>query len=49
MTTEPTYRCSECGRAVAVVNGETIRVCQCDAPAIGQMSATARGVGGLKG
>ena len=43
------YRCAECGRAVAVVEGETIRACRCDAAVIGEMSAVARGVSGLRG
>lgn len=43
------HRCSGCNRAVAVVDGEIIKACRCDAPVVGEMSATAKGVGGLKG
>lgn len=41
------YRCAECGRAVAVVEGNMIRACACEAGVIAEMSATARGAGGL--
>lgn len=49
MSAEVQHRCSECGRPVAVVDDKLIKACNCDAPVVGQMAATARGAGGLKG
>lgn len=50
MTSETTspYRCAGCGLAVAVVDGEVIRACKCDAPVTASMEAHAKGSGGLK-
>lgn len=42
------YTCSKCGLAVIVENvPEPICACTCNAPIIGEMEATAKGVGGV--
>lgn len=42
------YRCKECGRAVIVHNGKIHKACTCVAPVIMEMSAVAKGKGGIK-
>lgn len=42
------YTCSKCGLAVIVENvPEPIFACECNATVIGEMEATAKGVGGV--
>ena len=38
------YKCSNCGVPVIVIAGKVIKPCQCDAPIIADMSASAKGV-----
>lgn len=47
MQAEPLHRCSRCRLAVIVIDGNVIRACRCEAPVVGSMTATVRGVGGL--
>jgi hypothetical protein len=42
------YKCKECGFYVSVVDGQIVRQCDCDAPVIANISAIARGDGGVK-
>jgi hypothetical protein len=37
------YHCEECGLAVIVTGGVAIKACNCVAPIIAEMSATAEG------
>lgn len=41
------YKCSKCNLAVIVLDGKTIKACQCKAPIICEMEATATGKGGV--
>jgi len=41
------YKCSKCELAVIVTGEEMIKACTCDAPVTAEMSATAKGTGGV--
>jgi len=42
------YKCSECGLAVIVLEGEEpIKACKCEAPIVAEMEGNATGSGGL--
>lgn len=49
------YSCKKCGLAVIVFDGsgkildKPIKACECNAPIVADMSATATGKGGIKG
>jgi hypothetical protein len=42
------YKCSNCQLGVIVLDDEIIKACKCDAPIVAEMSATAKGEGGVK-
>jgi hypothetical protein len=41
------YHCSECGASVTVKDATFVRTCKHDAPVVADMTATAKGAGGL--
>ena len=43
-----TYTCKACGKPVAVINGQIVRQCACDAPVTADIKATARGAGAVR-
>lgn len=43
-----TYACKCCGAAVTAVNGTMVRTCACNAPIVANLTAVARGVGGVQ-
>lgn len=43
------YRCAQCGAAVIVSLGITVRSCECNAAITADMEATAHGAGGVRG
>lgn len=42
------YKCKKCGAPVRVMDGQIVRQCDCDAPVTANISAIARGDGGVR-
>ena len=43
-----TFSCKSCNAPVTLVNGGLVKTCACHAPVVANMTAVARGAGGVK-